>query len=339
MSGNIATDTLHIGSLSSTLTFGLATNVSEEFNSYPMDGILGIGRGVKVDGSVDAPQVMDVLSSNKLIGAKLYGIHLSRNKDNLQDGELNLGEVNKDRFSGDLNWSDCVENETGFWEIRIDNAGVNGKAQGLTGRTAIIDTGTSFILMPQPDAVKLHSQIPGYKQEGETFSVPCDTTAIMQFSFNKQTYNISTPDWRGGKLASGLCRSNIIGRQTFGPTQWLVGDVFLKNVYSVFDFDKKRVGLGVKTASQATGNLPDRPTSTAALNAPLGTSSPQASMTSGGLVGVAQTNSVSGIATNPTTAADSQSQGQVGQKGNAAERRRVSLVTLFSVLGALAIVA
>ncbi|KAF2127427.1 acid protease [Dothidotthia symphoricarpi CBS 119687] len=244
VSGTLAEDTLHIGSLSPSFTFGLATNVSQEFRSYPMDGILGIGRGEKVVGTTESPQVMDVLSSSKLIGAKLYGIHLSRNTDGLNDGELNLGEVNTDRFDGDLNWSDCVENETGFWEIPISDAGVNGKTLGLNGRTAIMDTGTSFVLMPPADALAIHTQITGYKQSGETFSVPCDTKAVIQVSFNQKAYNISTEDWLGDKLDSGLCRSNIVGRQTFSATQWLVGDVFLKNVYSVFDFDGSRVGLG-----------------------------------------------------------------------------------------------
>ncbi|KAF2833395.1 acid protease [Ophiobolus disseminans] len=313
VAGTLASDTLHIGSLSPTLTFGLATNVSQDFSSYPMDGILGIGRGVKSEGSIDAPQVMDVLSSSRLIGAKLYGIHLSRGKDNLNDGELNLGAVNKDRFTGDLNWNTCIDNAAGFWEVPVADAGVNGKALGITGRSAIIDTGTSFILMPAPDALKIHTQIPGFKQDGETFSVPCDTTAIVQFVFNKQTYNISTPDWRGLKLENGLCRSNIIGRQTFKDTQWLVGDVFLKNVYSVFDFDGKRVGFGVKNAAQSnsasTSFSPSRGSASATLAAP----------------GTSQTAAIAAGGANPTGGAESQPQGQNTQ-GRAGGKAAVSIL-------------
>lgn len=299
-----------------------------------MDGILGIGRGVKVEGSINAPQVMDVLSNNRLIGAKLYGIHLSRGKDNLNDGELNLGEVNKDRFSGDLNWSNCVDNENGFWEITIDNAGVNGKEVGITGRSAIIDTGTSFILMPEPDAVKIHQQIPGYKQDGETFSVPCETTSVVQFSFNKQVYNISTTDWRGGKLDSGLCRSNIIGRQTFKDTQWLVGDVFLKNVYSVFDFDKKRVGLGVKSAG---GSSASSSSNTVASMSPLATSRSSGQSASGatvsaGSVGASQTAALVAGGAKPTTAAGTQTQGQKDAQSGAGTRLSVSMLGILVAL-------
>lgn len=254
-SGTLASDTIHIGtSLSSPLTFGLATNVSDEFRAYPMDGILGIGRGSAAsDGEIAAPQIMDVLSSNRLIAAKLYGIHLSRAKDGLQDGALDIGHIDKSRFSGDMNYLDCVENDTGFWEIPLEGASVDGKdalasAPGNGGRTAIMDTGTSFILIPEQDATAMHSSIKDHTQSGEMFFVPCDTKAQLSFSFNKVAYNISAADWIGEKVEGqgGLCRSNIIGRQTFKANQWLVGDVFLKNVYSVFDFEKERVGLGVK---------------------------------------------------------------------------------------------
>jgi hypothetical protein len=224
-----------------------------------MDGILGIGRGVQgtSDDEIAAPQIMDILSSQNLIGAKLYGIHLSRGEDGALDGELNLGEVNKERFTGTLNYIDCVDNESGFWEIPLQGAGIDGKSVSLTttgaDRTAIMDTGTSFILMPEPDALAIHSQVQGFEQDGETFFVPCDTSAVVQFSFNDRVYNVSTADWVGdkdGDEADALCRSNIVGRQTFGENQWLVGDVFMKNVYSVFDFEGSRVGLGVVGGEQ-----------------------------------------------------------------------------------------
>ncbi|KAL5114300.1 hypothetical protein ACEQ8H_007820 [Pleosporales sp. CAS-2024a] len=317
VSGTLASDILHIGSFTPVVTFGIATTVSTEFGSYPMDGILGIGRGVKVDGSsIDASQLIDVLYSNKAIGTKMFGLHLSRAQDGVNDGELNIGEVNPNRFIGNLNYINAVENDSGFWEIPIDSAGVDGKDVGLRGRSAIIDTGTSFILMPGSDALSIHSQIPGFQQNGETFSVPCDTAAIIHFTFNKQDYKISTTDWRGGKLDSGLCRSNIIGRQAFKENQWLVGDVFLKNVYSVFDVDGRRIGLGVQSAQSATSSI-----------------STDGSTTS---TGVYQTTAaIASAAAIPTTAADGESHGQ-GQsdfhKGQASSSSLASLAVVLLVV-------
>ncbi|XP_014558721.1 hypothetical protein COCVIDRAFT_93807 [Bipolaris victoriae FI3] len=305
-SGTLASDTIHIGtSLSSPLTFGLATNVSDEFRAYPMDGILGIGRGgAASDGEIAAPQIMDVLTSNRVIAAKLYGIHLSRAKDGLQDGALDIGHIDETRFSGDLNYLDCVENDTGFWEIPLQGASVDGKdalssAPGNAGRLAIMDTGTSFILIPESDAQAIHSAVKDHTQNGETFFVPCDTKAQLAFSFNNVAYNISTADWIGEKVEGqgGLCRSNIIGRQTFKANQWLVGDVFLKNVYSVFDFEKERVGLGVKGEEKEVES--------------------QSATSSGAQSSVSQTASGSAAAPTSSAMADNVSQGQQGSSSAA----------------------
>jgi hypothetical protein len=35
-----------------------------------------------------------------------------------------------------------------------------------------------------------------------------------------------------------------VAKQTFGPSQWLLGETFLKNVYTLFDYDGARVGFG-----------------------------------------------------------------------------------------------
>lgn len=336
VSGTLATDTLHIGSLSPTVAFGLATNVSNEFKSYPMDGILGIGRGDVVKGTA---QLMDVLKTSNLINEKLYGIHLSRARDSLNDGELNLGEANTARFAGDLNWLDCIPNDTGFWEIPVADAAVNGKPVGLSGKQGIMDTGTSYILMPPADALAIHSQIPGHAQSGETFSVPCDTKTTLQFVFGKQAYNISTADWLGGKLDSGLCRSNIVGRQTFNASQWLIGDVFLKNVYAVFDFDGNRVGLGTPSTGdekeeegeeQGSSSSSSSSGSTSTASSPTSTAASRTSAAAG----VSQTAALEGsVSTSPSSSAVAENQGQGGtQEGRAGVLRAAPLAMGLGVL-------
>ncbi|KAF2491094.1 acid protease [Lophium mytilinum] len=246
VNGTVASDDVHVGDLSASLTFGLGIEVSSEFASYPMDGILGLGRGDSTSNAIEAPSLMDDLSTKSLIKAKLFGLHLSRTSDDNNDGELNFGAPNTERYSGSLNYMSVIENDDGFWEIPLDDAGVNDKTLGLKGRSAIIDSGTSWLMMPEDDAVALHKLIPGYTQSGETFTVPCTSKQSVQLTFGGVVYDVSTADYIGGKLSNGACSSKIIGRQTFGPHQWLVGDVFLKNVYTVFDLDDSRVGFGVK---------------------------------------------------------------------------------------------
>jgi hypothetical protein len=216
---------------------------------------------------------MDVLKTSNLIGSKLYALHLNRAEDGLNDGEFNLGEPNKERYDGDLNNVPAVENDFGLWEIGLDDAGVDGNGLGISGRTAFIDSGTSFIFVPETDATAIHDLVPGSTKKGnENYVVPCDTDKAIWFSFGGQKYNISAADWVGEETDGG-CSSNIIGRTTFAETQWLVGDAFMKNVYTVFDFDNSQVGFGVKS-----GESEDAPTNTESPS-PSGTASPEASET------------------------------------------------------------
>ncbi|KAF2759630.1 acid protease [Pseudovirgaria hyperparasitica] len=262
----VASDTVHFAGLSVDLKFGLATGISEDFASFPLDGILGLGRIDSDPHGTNAPSLMEALIHERLIDAKVIGVHLGRHATPPIDGELNLGAPNPTRYDGDLHYIDIIDNANGFWEIPIDDAGVNGQSSGLQGRSAILDTGTSFLLIPPGDASKIHNLIPGSKSIADAYTVPCDSTAAIQFTFGGKTYNVSSLDYVGRDNGNGACNSQIIPRRTFGENQWLLGDVFLKNVYTVFDWSESKVGFGVKgDADVETNGSPDpSPTATGA---------------------------------------------------------------------------
>ena len=238
--GFVASDSVAFANFKVQLGFGLAKNASSDFLSYPMDGILGLGR--PDSNKLGTPGIMTVLENQKLIKNNLYGVHLQRAADGAMDGQITFGEVDSSKFSGDLSWTKSVSSD-GIWEIPVDDAGVGGTKAGFKGKTAIIDTGTSYILMPPDDAKKLHALFQGSTGSGENYLIPCSSTADLQYTFSGVTYNVSSKDYLGKPDSTGkMCASNIVGHQAFGDNTWLIGDVFLKNVYSVFDFDKDRIG-------------------------------------------------------------------------------------------------
>ena len=100
------------------------------------------------------------------------------------------------------------------------------------------------MLLPPADAEELHSRIPGAQEDSESYNIPCSSKTPIQLKFSDVLYNISPADYVGSPIKGGssMCTSNIVGRKVFEDDQWLVGDVFLKNVYSVFDFDGERIG-------------------------------------------------------------------------------------------------
>jgi cathepsin D len=242
VAGEIVNDTVAMGGLSIFATFGLAANVSDEFSLFPIDGILGLGR--PGSGTPAFPAIMEAVIDSKVLDANLIGINLNRASEGTADGELNFGSPDVTKYSGDLSYVNTVSgSET--WEISIDDIILNGIACNFTGKTAFIDTGTTLMLFPTEDAQRLHSLIPRSRQVDGVFRLPCSSDILIQIIISGISYNVRAEDYVGKPVEGGdLCSSNIVGGlETSANNQWILGDSFLKNVYTVFDFDKDRVGV------------------------------------------------------------------------------------------------
>ncbi|KAF3399915.1 Aspartic-type endopeptidase ctsD [Penicillium rolfsii] len=246
--GDLGQDVFTLAGMDVTFSFGTATFANDTFANYPLDGILGLGRSRT--GGWSIPSFMDVVAKNKYITSNIVGFSLSRASDKKNDGEVNFGTVDTTKFDGNISYT-ATNSET--WTIPMDDVYVNGQALGLTNRAATIDTGTTYILIPPADAKTLFARIPGSFQSEENYIIPCNSTAKLELSFSGIKYSILPDDYIGASSTGG-CVSTIVGHQPSGPSDWLVGDVFLKNVYSVFDFDNGQIGFGTLSSSNSTGS-------------------------------------------------------------------------------------
>jgi hypothetical protein len=237
VSGLLATDSMSFAGMNLAMTFGLANITSSDFNSFPIDGILGLSLAKS-----STPSFVDVLVASKALKSNIFGVSLNRESDGTNTGEISFGAPDTSRYTGSLNYMSVNTSQTGGdWAIVMDNVGFGTSQAGITGKQAYIDTGTSFIFCPPADAATLHALIPGTTTvNGETYYAPCSTTTSVTFTFGGTTYSVSSKDWLSPP-ANGVCTSNIYGRAVIAGA-WLVGDTFLKNVYAVFDIDQTRVG-------------------------------------------------------------------------------------------------
>jgi cathepsin D len=292
--GVVAKDTVQLANYTVNMNFGLASTASDDFNNYPMDGILGLGRATS--DALDSPTIMQVLNDQGHLAENILGIHLQRSSDGNKDGQITFGGVDSSKFAGKLSYSKTITTDS--WQIPADDAGVDGKAAGFKGKTAIIDTGTSYILMPPADADALHQLIPGSSQNGERYVVPCSSSANVYFTISGVKYSVSPKDYVGKQSGTG-CQSNIIGHQPFGPDDWILGDVFLKNVYTVLDFDHGWIGFGTKTGAGASTSS----TATTSSVSSTGTGAPSSSGSSSSVS--SRPSPTSSSASSPTTFATS----------------------------------
>ena len=241
VSGELVTDDMSFAGHTISLTFGTASTTSDTFEHYPMDGILGLGRD-KSNTAAVGDTFMETVAAAKIIPAKQFGMSLQRESDGSMYGEINFGAPDTSQYDGDLQFTDTVA-DGHYWEIPCDDVLIDGKSATLTGNTAIIDSGTTYIIMPPADAKQLHASIPGAVAEDDSqWLLPCDIDLDIQFVFSGQKYSISPKDYVGPTV-NNMCESHFVGTLAAGPDQWLVGDTFMKNVYTLFDFDQARIGI------------------------------------------------------------------------------------------------
>ena len=245
---DLGQDIWSVADMDVTFTFGSATSAAKSFANYPIDGILGLGRS-HADGWT-IPSFMDVVASKALLHSNVVGFSLSRAADDPKDGEVNFGTIDTTKFDGNISYTATNQDR---WTIPLDDVYVNNQAVNFSGKSATIDTGTTYILIPPADAASLFALVPGSSKSGDNYIIPCNTTATLEFEFSGIKYSIEPEDYIGASSTGG-CISTIVGHQSSGADTWLVGDVFLKNVYTVFDFDNVRVGFGGRTVNSTSVN-------------------------------------------------------------------------------------
>lgn len=247
--GTIVQDNVVVAGLSlDAHTFGVATTESVDFSSdsTPFDGLMGLAQSTLSNEGVLTP--VESLAKGGLIDAAITSFKISRLADNLNDGEVTFGALDTSKF--DSNTLVTVDNQSqdGFWEGAMDSITVDGTDSGLSGRLAILDTGTTLIIAPESDAVAVHKLISGAQSAGQgSFTIPCTANTSVALTFGGQEFAIDARDLAFTPVdandPTGDCVSGISSGSVGADNEWLVGDVFLKNAYFSVNVNANSISL------------------------------------------------------------------------------------------------
>jgi hypothetical protein len=246
--GDIVADDVVIAGLSLPgHTFGVATRETEDFASdnTTFDGIMGLAQSTLSEQKTLTP--VESLAQAGQIKDAIVSFKISRLAEGKNDGEATFGGLDTSKF--DQNTLVTLENlsNEGFWEAGLDAVSVDGTNLNLNGRSAILDTGTTLMVLPAADAKVIHEAIPGAKEIDGTFTVPCTTNSSLALTFGKQPFAIDPRDLTFLPVdpndLTGDCISGISVGQLGGADTWLVGDVFLKNAYFSTNVGKNSIQL------------------------------------------------------------------------------------------------
>nr|WBO26482.1 aspartic peptidase A1 [Trichoderma longibrachiatum] len=266
-SGTCGSDVVTLGGLSiKNQTIELASKLAAQFAQGTGDGLLGLAwpqiNTVQTDGRptpANTPVANMIQQDDIPSDAQLFTAAFYSERDENAESFYTFGYIDQDLVSAsgqEIAWTD-VDNSQGFWMFPSTKTTINGKDISQDGNTAIADTGTTLALVSDEVCDALYKAIPGAKydenQQGYVFPMNTDASSLPEFkvSVGNTQFVIQPEDlafapaddsnWYGGVQSRGSNPFDILG------------DVFLKSVYAIFDQGNQRFGAVPKI--QAKQNL------------------------------------------------------------------------------------
>ncbi|KAG8790187.1 Type I transmembrane sorting receptor [Ceratobasidium sp. 428] len=242
VSGPVFSDKVTVAGLSVTdQYFSPVTTEADRFSTDPTDGLMGLA--LSSISNIGKPTFAENLASQGVVKKSIFSMYLASN-----NSELYFGGANTDKYTGEIHYAELSDKS--FW-ITSGSASVsNGTAYS---GPMIIDSGTTIIVGPNSSVGKFWEKIPDATPCSSTdcgadgfYSYPCASPPVVSVELAGQVWPISSTNLNLGTLPSNStqCVGAIGGIDGGVPKgAWIMGDTFMKNVYTVFDLESSRVGF------------------------------------------------------------------------------------------------
>ncbi|KAL5529952.1 hypothetical protein ACEPAF_6209 [Sanghuangporus sanghuang] len=244
VSGEVFHDTVSIAGLTATdQAVVAATQYSAGFalDVSPPDGLMGMA--FQAISNSNSPPVFATLVAQGQTSAPVFGFTLLDS-----GGELFLGGTDASAFTGGgLTFTPLVT-APAFWEVAAQRVAVGARGVVARAQDAIADTGTTLFIVDTASARAIYAAIPGSADAARTlgegfFTIPCDAVpGDVSVTLGGTAFTLSPDTLNFGRVSarSNACVGGIVG-DDLGV--WILGDVFLRNVYTEFDVGNLRVGF------------------------------------------------------------------------------------------------
>ncbi|KAG6837444.1 hypothetical protein H0H93_009538 [Arthromyces matolae] len=242
MEGFVSQDTLSIGDLTiQHQDFAEATKepgLAFAFGKF--DGILGLGYDTISVNHIVPPfyQMID----QGLIDHSVFSFRLGSSEED--GGEAVFGGIDSDAYTGSIHY--VPVRRKAYWEVELEKIKFGDDELELENTGAAIDTGTSLIALPTDMAEMINTQIGAKKSWSGQYQVECSKVPSLpelSFFFGGKQYPLKGSDYI--LEVQGTCISAFTGLDINlpGGSLWIVGDVFLRRYFTVYDLGRNAVGF------------------------------------------------------------------------------------------------
>ncbi|KAI0294580.1 aspartic peptidase domain-containing protein [Russula brevipes] len=241
VAGKLYEDAVSIAGLTAQhQTFVAATAYPPTFGYSPgLDGFLGLSFSSL--SPIKATPLFQSLLEQKKIAHAVFGVSLAPNCP-----ELYLGGTNQKYHDGDFADFDVLATgqNPGYWMVEANAVSVGG-VEAIRPKIANVDTGTNFVIADNGTASEFYKSIHGSWYYGEGYwAIPCgfDKDVTFTFSGNERGFTIPPSVFKLPTRDVTRCYGAIVGA-ALPEGHITLGDIFLRNVYTKFDFTKRQVGF------------------------------------------------------------------------------------------------
>lgn len=211
-----------------------ASGLGFAYNFDKFDGIMGMAFSrISID-HVKTP--IENAFDQGALDKEVFAFFLGDN----DSGELTIGGVDDTKYKGEIRMVDLVE--AAYWQIKLDGLKVDTDNLDIpSATTAIVDSGTSFITGPTTAIDSLSQKVGATPVGNGLYIISCDNVKAMPdviFDINGYDYTFEGKDMV--LQAGNIC---ILSVMALNLPMWILGDVFMRKYYTVFDMENKQVGF------------------------------------------------------------------------------------------------
>ncbi|KZW03890.1 acid protease [Exidia glandulosa HHB12029] len=252
-SGSVYNDEIVLGTASARVAIPsqaveVATKLSSSFlTETDSDGLLGLAfPALNTISPTPQKTPMQNMIDDGLIQQPIFTVRLDKEDS---EGYYAFGFIPDEVDQSSIVYTD-IDSSNGFWEFVSPSIKVGDQTFSRGDRnTAIADTGTTLILISDEAVSQIYGAIPGAKLDNTQggWVIPSDATNIPEISFAVGTsdtfFTIAGEDLMFADVGNGTFFGAIQSRGQMD--QDILGDVFLKRVFTVFDQtpDQPRIGF------------------------------------------------------------------------------------------------
>ncbi|EIN04225.1 acid protease [Punctularia strigosozonata HHB-11173 SS5] len=285
--GFLGTDTVSVAGFTvPTVIVETGVSTSDAFSFRQLSGIMGFGWG-KISNS-GFNTFAEQLVSASVLSENVVSFHLGRaidsaspqqaesNGTSKSGGSLTIGGVDSSTFTGSIDFYPIVAEA--HWVVQADGMAVNGSlVPGTSGVQAMMDTGTSLVVMPDAIFDALTTAMGAKVVQGAAFMLCDSVPANVSLRLGGKDYGFALEDlvlgavpvnttalsqqlgFPEGTLACLLPFSGGQSQSELGQTAPMIifGDSFLKSWTSVFDIGNKQVGLAAASPASSLSTISD----------------------------------------------------------------------------------